>query len=80
MGDGAFQLTVQELSTIVKWGLTPYIFVMNNQGYSVDRFLHHRSDASYYDIQPWNYLGLLRVFGCTNYETKKLLLLENSDP
>ncbi|CAI4059515.1 hypothetical protein SUVZ_04G1650 [Saccharomyces uvarum] len=73
MGDGAFQLTVQELSTIVKWGLTPYIFVMNNQGYSVDRFLHHRADAGYYDIQPWNYLGLLRVFGCTNYETKKII-------
>lgn len=73
VGDGAFQLTVQELSTIIRWGLTPYIFLLNNQGYSVDRFLHHRSNASYYDIQTWNYLELLPTFGATSYETKKVV-------
>lgn len=73
VGDGAFQLTVQELSTIIRWGLTPYIFILNNQGYSVDRFLHHRSNASYYDIQSWDYLRLLPTFGATSYETKKVV-------
>lgn len=73
VGDGAFQLTMQELSTMVKWNLTPYIFLMNNQGYSIDRFLHHISNAPYYDIQLWDYLNLLRVFGATNYETRKIV-------
>lgn len=73
VGDGAFQLTVQEVSTMIRWGLTPYIFVMNNQGYSVDRFLHHRSNASYYDIQTWDYLHLLPTFGARSYETRKIV-------
>lgn len=73
IGDGAFQLTVQELSTIIKWGLTPYIFVMNNHGYSGDRFLHHRSNADYYDIPQWDYLGLLKVFGAKEYESRKII-------
>lgn len=73
VGDGALQLTVQEVSTMIRWGLTPYIFVMNNQGYSVDRFLHHRSNASYYDIQTWDYLRLLPTFGARTYETRKIV-------
>lgn len=73
VGDGAFQLTVQEVSTMIRWGLTPYIFVMNNQGYSVDRFLHHRSNASYYDIQTWEYLRLIPLFGARHYETRKIV-------
>lgn len=77
VGDGAFQLTVQELSTIIRWKLKPYIFIMNNNGYSVDRFLHHRSDASYYDVQPWNYLYLLELFGCTSFETRKIVTVSD---
>lgn len=73
VGDGAFQLTAQELSTIVRWKLKPYIFIMNNQGYSVDRYLHHRSDASYYDVQPWKYLNFLKLFGATAFETRKIV-------
>lgn len=71
VGDGAFQLTAQELSTMIRWGLTPYIFIMNNQGYSVDRFLH--SNASYYDIQQWNYSILPAIFGAKDYESKKII-------
>lgn len=75
VGDGAFQITMQELSTIIKADLKPYIFIMNNQGYSIDRFLHHRSNAKYYDIQQWHYLSLLSVFGATDYETRKIITM-----
>lgn len=71
VGDGAFQLTAQELSTMIRWGLTPYIFIMNNQGYSVDRFLH--SNANYYDIQQWNYSILPSIFGAKDYESRKII-------
>ena len=34
------QLTVQEFSTMIREGLTPIIFVLNNQGYTIERCIH----------------------------------------
>lgn len=34
------QLTVQELSTMTREGLTPIVFVLNNQGYTIERCIH----------------------------------------
>ncbi|SCW00930.1 LAFE_0D01288g1_1 [Lachancea fermentati] len=72
VGDGALQLTVQEISTMIRWGLTPFIFVMNNNGYTIDRLLHKKSNAGYHDIQPWNNLKILPTFGAVNYDVRKL--------
>ncbi len=47
VGDGAFQMTGMELSTIAKEGLNPVIFVLNNKGYSTERFIN---DGPYNDI------------------------------
>ncbi|MDY7024360.1 MAG: thiamine pyrophosphate-binding protein, partial [Cyanobacteriota bacterium] len=52
IGDGSFQMTCQELSTIIRLGLNPIIFLINNDGYTVERMIH---DGSYNDIQPWKY-------------------------
>jgi indolepyruvate decarboxylase len=52
VGDGAFQMTCQELSTIVRHGLNPIIFVLNNKGYSTERFIN---DGPYNDIHDWAY-------------------------
>jgi indolepyruvate decarboxylase len=60
VGDGAFQMTCQELSTIIRHQLNPIIFLINNQGYSIERAIH---DGSYNDIQPWQYSLLPQVFG-----------------
>jgi TPP-dependent 2-oxoacid decarboxylase len=60
VGDGAFQMTAQEISTIIRRGLNPIIFVMNNDGYTVERVIH---DGPYNDIQPWRYHKLPEVFG-----------------
>ena len=51
-GDGSLQLTVQELSTVMRHGLTPIIFVLNNKGYTIERHLHGR-DRHYNDIVNW---------------------------
>ncbi|KAG6380224.1 thiamine diphosphate-binding protein [Boletus reticuloceps] len=40
IGDGSMQLTVQELSTMTRHGLTPIIFLINNSGYNIERNLH----------------------------------------
>ncbi|KAL1953142.1 hypothetical protein VTO42DRAFT_3556 [Malbranchea cinnamomea] len=62
IGDGSFQLTVQELSTIIRNKLTPIIFVICNEGYTIERYIHGW-DAAYNDIQPWKYTDLIPAFG-----------------
>lgn len=80
VGDGSLQLTVQELSTMIKTGLTPIIFIINNKGYTIERFLHGET-KKYNDVQDWKWTQLLSVFGgiegqtCRSYkvETKNEL-------
>jgi TPP-dependent 2-oxoacid decarboxylase len=60
IGDGAFQMTVQELSTIIRHGLNPIIFLMNNDGYAIERIFH---DGPYNDLQMWQYRRFTEVFG-----------------
>ncbi|MBI1375553.1 MAG: alpha-keto acid decarboxylase family protein [Phycisphaera sp.] len=52
VGDGAFQMTGQELSTIVRHHLNPIIFVLNNHGYTTERFIN---EGPYNDIHNWEY-------------------------
>ena len=52
VGDGAFQMTGQELSTVVRWRLNPIIFVLNNKGYTTERFIN---EGPYNDIHDWAY-------------------------
>ncbi|ARO18270.1 indolepyruvate decarboxylase [Bacillus anthracis] len=61
-GDGSFQLTVQELSTILRQNLKPIIFLINNNGYTVERAIHGQNEP-YNDIQMWDYTKLANVFG-----------------
>ena len=49
IGDGAAQLTVQELGTFSREGLSPVIVVVNNDGYTIERMIHGKT-APYNDI------------------------------
>ncbi|KAF9891133.1 Pyruvate decarboxylase 1 [Aspergillus nanangensis] len=62
VGDGSLQLTVQELSTMIRNKLNPIVFVICNDGYTIERFIHGW-DAGYNDIQPWDVKSLPVVFG-----------------
>ncbi|KAK2773711.1 Pyruvate decarboxylase 1 [Onygenales sp. PD_12] len=62
IGDGSFQLTAQELSTMIRNELTPIIFVLCNEGYTIERCIHGW-DAKYNDIQPWKFSDLIPAFG-----------------
>jgi pyruvate decarboxylase len=61
-GDGSFQLTAQEVSTMLRNGLAPIIFVICNKGYTIERLIHGMED-SYNDVQEWKYKELPGVFG-----------------
>ena len=62
VGDGSFQLTAQEVSTMVRHGLKPIIFVICNDGYTIERYIHGM-DAVYNDVQTWKYKDLVAAFG-----------------
>lgn len=61
IGDGSLQLTVQELSTILRHGLKPIIFLINNDGYTIERLILGET-SPYNDIAEWRYTGLPKVF------------------
>jgi pyruvate decarboxylase len=61
-GDGSFQLTAQEVSTMLRNKLSPIIFVICNKGYTIERLIHGMEDA-YNDVQEWKYKELPTVFG-----------------
>ncbi|OJJ61154.1 hypothetical protein ASPSYDRAFT_43049 [Aspergillus sydowii CBS 593.65] len=62
VGDGSLQLTLQEVSTMIRNNLNPIIFVICNEGYTIERFIHGW-DESYNDIQTWDIKGLPVAFG-----------------
>jgi TPP-dependent 2-oxoacid decarboxylase len=59
IGDGSFQLTAQEVSTMIRHGATPIIFLFNNRGYTIEVEIH---DGPYNNIKNWDYAGLMDVF------------------
>ena len=60
-GEGSLQMTVQEISTVMRHDLKPFIFVNENQGYTVERAVLGK-DARYNDIATWRYSELPYVF------------------
>ncbi|KAI9259765.1 pyruvate decarboxylase PdcB [Helicostylum pulchrum] len=69
VGDGSFQLTVQEISVFIRQGLTPVIFLLNNDGYLMEKLIHG-PERSYNNFQMWKYSQTLDYFG-GNLEVNK---------
>ncbi len=60
VGDGAFQMTCLELSTGLKLGFNPIVIVLNNHGYTTERFL---AEGPFNDIPNWEYHRLPDLLG-----------------
>jgi TPP-dependent 2-oxoacid decarboxylase len=60
VGDGAFQMTGMELSTCVRYGLDPLVFVLDNGGYTTERLI---LDGAFNDVQPWDLSKLPGLLG-----------------
>ncbi|KAF8315672.1 pyruvate decarboxylase [Clavulina sp. PMI_390] len=61
VGDGSLQLTVQEIGTMINHGLKPIIFVLNNDGYEIERQINGPR-AQYNQVARWNHQALLPLF------------------
>ena len=62
VGDGAFQMTGQEISTLIRRGHNPIILVLDNHGYGTERFLQ-KGNWAYNEIARWNYSMLPAAYG-----------------
>jgi pyruvate decarboxylase len=63
-GDGSLQLTVQGLADLLRHGTNPFVFVINNDGYTVERIIHGPKQP-YNDIPMWKYTAAFDFFGPT---------------
>ncbi|KAF9454735.1 pyruvate decarboxylase THI3 [Macrolepiota fuliginosa MF-IS2] len=62
VGEGSLQLTVQEISPMIRYGLKPIIFVINNSGYTIERYIHGKH-RKYNNVDNWKWTSLLDTFG-----------------
>lgn len=61
-GDGNFQVSAQELSTIIRYKLNVTIFIINNGGYAYERQIYGMNE-DYNDVPSWRYVDAPRFFG-----------------
>jgi indolepyruvate decarboxylase len=66
-GEGSHQLTAQEIGQFARLGLKPVIFVLNNNGYLIERLLCKDPGIAYNDVAPWRYVELPHAFGCDDW-------------
>jgi pyruvate decarboxylase len=63
VGEGSLQMTVQEIGSYIRFGFTPIIFVINNNGYSIERAING-PQQDYNNISMlWDHQTMLAFFG-----------------
>ncbi|TID28123.1 hypothetical protein CANINC_002660 [Pichia inconspicua] len=72
-GDGAAQMTIQELSNFNRANvIKPLVVLLNNNGYTVERIIKG-PEREYNDIRPdWNWTQIFQTFGATDAKTIKV--------
>ena len=62
IGDGAAQMTAQEMGTVIRLGLPPTVIVVDNDGFTVERAIHGAAEP-YNDIARWDWTKAPAFFG-----------------
>lgn len=71
VGDGSAQLTIQEIGTIIREGVNPVVFLINNDGYTIERSIHG-VEAEYNNITAYDWSKIPAAFGGTDSNTVTL--------
>lgn len=62
IGDGSFQVTAQDITTMMRQRLNSIVLLVNNRGYSIEVEIHDGpAENNYNDIQNWDYVGLVKA-------------------
>lgn len=64
-GDGSAQMTIQEMTSMIRYKTPMEIFVWNNNGYTIERAILGPT-RSYNDIMAWDWTKFLKAFGDFN--------------
>jgi pyruvate decarboxylase len=79
-GEGSLQLTVQAFSDLLRHDLGSTIFLLNNDGYTVERLIHG-PHAAYNKVPIWDYSQLAALFAPDKQKAGKFrhYLIKNPD-
>ena len=71
-GEGAHQLTAQEVSNMMNYNTNMVVFVLNNSGYTIERILSQDPMDAFNDITQWDYSKLPEAFcgNCKTYQVR----------
>ena len=58
IGDGSFQMTAQEVSTILRYNYSGIIILLNNGAYTIEVMIH---DGPYNTLQNWDYAAMVEA-------------------
>ncbi|MFF1649884.1 thiamine pyrophosphate-dependent enzyme [Streptomyces sp. NPDC058240] len=78
-GEGSHQLTAQEISQMGRYGLKPVVFLLNNNGFLIERLLCKDPDIEYNDLAQWHYANLPKTLGCDDWYTARVTTLTELD-
>jgi indolepyruvate decarboxylase len=78
-GEGSHQLTANDIGSMGRFGANVIVFVLNNDGYLIERALEENPDWTYNDLAPWNYAELPKALGCTNWYSARVTTLGELD-
>ncbi|KAF3762802.1 pyruvate decarboxylase [Cryphonectria parasitica EP155] len=76
-GEGSLQMTVQALSILSRHGITPVVFILNNKGYTVERYFNGMK-AAYNDVPMWDYTAIFRALA-TEVDVKTFCVGKTKD-
>ncbi|WP_319779007.1 thiamine pyrophosphate-binding protein [Maridesulfovibrio sp.] len=71
-GEGAHQMTVQEICQFARFKLKPIIICVNNDGYLIERLLCEDPYIYYNDLAQWNYSKLPEALGMDGWFSAKV--------
>ncbi|KAJ5052224.1 uncharacterized protein L3040_001982 [Drepanopeziza brunnea f. sp. 'multigermtubi'] len=63
VGEGSMQMTVQEIGSYIRYGFKPIIFVINNNGYSIERAINGPKQAYNEVSMLWDHQKMLEFLG-----------------
>ena len=74
-GDGAHQMTANELGTMSRYGAKPILIVLNNTSYAVEELISETTGHRYNILAPWRYADLPMTLGCQDWYSVRVTTL-----
>jgi indolepyruvate decarboxylase len=78
-GEGSHQLTANEIGSMGRFGANITVFVLNNDGYLIERALEENPNWTYNDLSRWRYAELPKAMGCADWFTARVATLGELD-